>query len=413
MRFTKKEEEMLEGRYGGAVQKSMELLVAVGECYGAERFVEVGSAHLSCANPVSAGKGGTRFIKEMAEKGGKFAVPTTTNPASLDPWAWREMGFSERLYQEQLSVSNAIAEMGGFVCNTCTPYLIGHVPRMRENISWSESSAVIYANSVLGSRTNREGAPSALAAGLTGRTPAYGYHLAENRHGKLKIIVNGTLLKGATDYATLGYFGGKIAQDRVPIFTGIPQSVSLHELKYLGAALATSGTVGLFHLVGVTPEAPTEEIASGHKKIGSSDTFEFTLKELKETEESISKIGPEEIDLVILGCPHASIEQIKEYIEVLSGRRVKDKAEIWILVSHMIKKYAENIGYAKKIESTGAKLVSDTCPSPMPGGFFKSRGYRAFATDSPKMAYYASTTQDVPCHYGSLDKFVDVVTKRI
>jgi hypothetical protein len=114
-----------------------------------------------------------------------------------------------------------------------------------------------------------------------------------------------------------------------------------------------------------------------------------------------------------LGCPHASIEQIKEYIEVLSERRVKDKVEIWILVSNMIKKYAENIGYAKRIESTGAKLVSDTCPSPMPGGFFKSRGYRAVATDSPKMAYYASTTQDVPCHYGSLDKFVDVVTKRI
>jgi predicted aconitase len=411
MDLTQEEQLMLDGAYGDAVQKAMELLVAVGECYGAERMVPVASAHLSCANPVTAGKGGSIFIKNMAEKGGKFIVPTTTNPTSLDPWAWQEMGYSERLYQEHSALSGAIAEMGGFLCNTCVPYLIGHAPRMREHIAWAESSAILYANAVLGARTNREGGPTALASGLTGRTPAYGYHLDENRYGKLKVEVNAHL-KGDTDYGTLGYFVGRIAQNRVPILQGIPPSVSQHELKCLGAALATSGSVAHFHVVGVTPEAPTEEVATGLKRISSSDTFEFGQEELQKTEESISKIGPEEADLVVLGCPHPSIDQIKNYAEVFSGRRVKSRVEIWILTSNAIRKYADDIGYANILDSAGVRLVSNTCPSPMPLDFFKKQGYRGAATDSPKMVYYISATKGVPCYYGSLDKFVDIVTNK-
>lgn len=409
MKLTKEENKMLEGKYGEAVQKALELLVAVGECYGAEKMVPVASAHLSCANPVTAGKGGTIFIKGMAEKGGKFTIPTTTNPTSLDPWGWQEMGFSEEIYQEHAALSGALAEMGGFLCNTCVPYLIGHAPRMGEHVAWAESSAIIYANAILGGRTNREGGPSALAAGLTGRVPGYGYHLDENRHGKIKVKVNAKL-KGDTDYATLGYFAGKIAQDRVPIFSEIPPSISQDELKCLGAALATSGSVAHFHVVGVTPEAFTEEMAAGFKKVSSSDTFEFNLAELKKTEEFISRIGPEQADLVVLGCPHPSIAQIKRYAEVFSGKRVKSGVDIWILTSNLIKKYAEDIGYAGHLTSAGVRLAANTCPSPMPRDFFIKRGYRGAATDSPKMVYYISATKGIPCYYGSLDKFIDVVT---
>ncbi len=409
MKLTKEEKEMLEGKYGEAVQKAMELLVALGECYEAERMILVASAHLSCANPVTAGKGGSIFIKSMAEKGGKFVVPTTTNPTSLDPWAWQEMGYREELFQEHQALSEAIAEMGGFLCNTCVPYLIGHAPRMREHVAWAESSAILYANAVLGSRTNREGGPSALASALTGRTPAYGYHLDENRYGKLKVKVD-VNLKGDTDYGTLGYFVGRIAQDRVPVLTGIPTFISQHELKCLGAALATSGSVAHYHVVGVTPEAPTEEAATGYNKIPSSDIFEFGSKELKKTEESISKIGPEEADLVVLGCPHPSISQIKNYAEVFSGRKVKNRIEVWILISNVLKRYAEDLGYAKIFKSAGVRLVSNTCPSPMPLDFFKKRGYRGAATDSPKMVYYISTTKGLPCYCGSLDKFIEVIT---
>jgi len=411
MKLTRKEQEMLDGKYGETMQNSMELLVALGDSYDAERMVSIGSAHLVSPNPISAGKGGTAFIKEIATKGGKFVVPTTTNPACLEPWSWREMGFSEELYLEQVALSQAIAEMGGFLCNTCIPYLIGHAPRMREHIAWGESSAVLYANAVCGARTNREGGPAALAAAIAGRTPLYGYHLDENRFGELE-IVNRVDLKCDSDYATLGYFIGKIAQNRVPIITGIPTTISQDEMKCLGAPFAVTGSISHYHIVGVTPEAPTEGVASGKKRIRSFDIHEFGLKEFKETEESLCVIGPEEAELVVLGCPHASITQLKKYAATLSERKVKPTVEIWILTSDVIKNYAKSLGIADSIESTGARLVTNTCPPAMPRDFFKKKGYRRVATDSPKMVYYVSTTKDALCYYGKLENFIDIVTRK-
>ena len=411
MKLTREEQEMLDGKHGDAVQQAMELLVAVGECYDAQEMVRVSSAHLSSANPVSAGKGGKSFIKEMAEKGGKFVIPTTINPACLEPWAWREMGFSEEFHQEHLAFNEVIAKMDGLYCNSCTPYLIGHVPRFGEHIAWCESSALIYANAVLGSRTNREGAPTGLAAGITGRTPYHGYHLQENRYGTLKIMVN-TTLRGESDYGILGDFAGRIALNRVPIFTGIPPSVSRDELKCLGAALPTSGSVTHYHVVGVTPEAPTEEIATGPNKIGSSDTFEFGPRELKETGEAFCRAAPEETNLFYTGCPHVSIEEVKKYAQILAGRKLKNNVDFWITITHAIKTYAEDIGYAQIIEASGARLLSNTCPNSMGKGFFKKLGYQVVATDSPKMAYYIPTTQDVRLYYGRLEDFIDVVTTK-
>ena len=409
MKLTRKEQEMLDGKRGDAVQKAMEILVAVGECYDAEKFVPINSVHLAPANPVNSGKGGVRFVKDMAKRGGIFVVPATSNPESVDPEVWQEMGFSEELYQEQKGLSEAFAKMGAYVCGTCTPYIIGHVPRMGEHVAWCESSAIVYVNSVLGGRTNREGGPSSLASGLTGRTPAHGYHLDEHRSGKLKIMIDADL-KGVTDYSTLGYFAGKIAQDRVPVFTGMPPSVTLHELKYLSAALATSGSVALYHAVGVTPEAPTEEAACGHKKIRSSDIFNFGTRELKETEDSLSGARPEEANLVVLGCPHASIEHLRTYAMTLSGRKAKDTVEIWILIPSTIKGYAERMGYAKIFASAGVRLLSNTCPLLMPADYFKRQGFSVMATDSSKLASYIPNARNVTCCYGSLDTFVDAVT---
>jgi predicted aconitase len=410
MKLTREEQEMLDGKHGAAVQKAMELLVAVGDSYNAEHMVPIGSAHLVSANPIGAGKGGTTFIRELAEQGATFKVPTTTNPASLELWKWKEMNYTEDLYQKQETVSGHIARMGGILCNTCTPYLIGHTPRMGEHVAWGESSAVLFLNAVLGARTNREGGPSAIAAAIAGRTPAYGYHLDENRCGQLK-IVNTADLKGDSDYATLGYFVGKIAVDRVPVITGISPSVTQDNLKCLGTPFAVTGSVSHYHVVGVTPEAPTEEEATGSRKIGPSDTVEFGEKEFRETEASLSAIGPEEANLVILGCPHASITQLKAYAGVLSGRKVKSGMEMWVQTMHSVKAYAEDIGLADVIESTGAKLVCNICPAAMPRDFFKKQGYSGAATDSAKMVYYVTTTQDTPCFYGRLEAFIHTVTR--
>jgi predicted aconitase len=264
MRLTKEEKEMLEGIHGYPVQKSMEILVGLGECFDAEKMIPVSSAHI-LSTLGGIGEGGNLFIQEMANKGGKFTIFTDTNPLSIEPWLWKDFGISEEFAQEEISLNNTCSKMGAFLCNTCTPYLIGHNPQFRQHVAWNESSAIVFANSVLGARTNREGGPSALAAALTGRVPEYGYHLDRNRHGNFGVVVNATL-NHLHDYGTLGYFIGKIAEDKVPVFFGIPHSVHWDELKHLGAAVATSGSVALFHVIGVTPEALTEEAAFGPRR---------------------------------------------------------------------------------------------------------------------------------------------------
>ncbi len=234
---------MLDGEKGYPIQKAMQILVALGESFGAEKMLEVSSIHMPGASIVVAGEAGTKFVEEMQLKGGEFSAYTTTNPAAIDSSQWAELGIDEGDARLQTRLTRAYEMMGAVACSTCTPYFLGNVPRLGEHIAWGESSAVAFSNSVLGARTNREGGPSALAAALTSRVPAYGFHLKDNRHGTLLIRV-AVPLKGVTDYGTLGYFAGAIAKQDTPVFTGIPLDVGLDELKALSAALASSGAGG-------------------------------------------------------------------------------------------------------------------------------------------------------------------------
>ena len=382
---------MLEGKYGDPVQKSMEILVSLGECYDAEKMIPVTSAHLLYSFS-SVGKGGAFFIQEMANKGGKFIIFSDTNPSNP--------------VQEQIGLIRAFTKMGAFLSDTCTPYLVGNVPRMSEHIAWNESSAIVFANSVLGARTNREGGPSALAAAMTGRVPEYGYHLDQNRYGDLRILVTARL-RDSHDYGSLGYLIGKIAEDKVPVLIGIPPSVSLDELKLLGAAIATSGSVTMYHAVGVTPEAPTEKAAFGPKKIKDLQTFEVGPRELQETEEVLSTAKARHVDLVILGCPHASIGELREIAQLLSGKKLKSGVELWIFTSRMVQNYAETMGYKNIIEGSRAKLICNTCPVTMYQKSLKNLGSLIAATNSAKLAYYSAQGKDDLIHYGSLERCIE------
>lgn len=404
MHLTREENEMIEGKYGYPVQRSMEILVSLGECYDAEKMIPATSAHFLYSLS-SVGKGGALFIQEMADKVGKFIIFSTTNPSNVDP-SWDDLGISENFVQEQTLLVHDFIKMGAFLSDTCTPYLVGHVPRFSEHVAWNESSAIIFANSVLGARTNREGGPSALAAALTGRVPEYGYHLDQNRYGDLRILVTARL-REPHDYGTLGYFIGKIAEDKVPVLIGIPPSVSLDELKLLGAGAATSGSVAMYHAVGITPEAPTDEAAFGPRKIKDLQTFEFSTKELRETEELLSTAKAREVDLVIFGCPHASIGELREIARLLSGKRLKTGMELWISTSRMVKTYAEVMGYKNIIEESGAKLICNTCPISLYRISSKYLGLRIAATNSAKMAFYFPQGKDVLMHYGSLERCIE------
>ncbi|MFC1592774.1 aconitase X [Candidatus Omnitrophota bacterium] len=407
MLLTKHETEALEGKFGRPVQKSMEILLGLGECYEAERMISVTSTHI-LASPGIILKGGIQYMQELADMGGKFVTFTTTNPSAIDPRLYNntEIGISEESFSEQMGLTKALVQMGVFLSNTCTPFLVGHVPRFGQHIAWSESSAVVFANSVLGARTNREGAPGSIAAALTGKVPAYGYHLDQNRYGELEISVN-TELNHFHDYGTLGWFVGKVAGDRVPVLTGITPSVSWDELKLLGAAAATSGGVALYHVVGVTPEAPTKEAAFGNNMSKDWPRFEFREKQLRETEESISKANEKEVQLVVLGCPHASIAEIRDIARLLSNKKLRPGVQLWISTPRIITTYAENMGYIKKIEESGARVISDVCPLAVSKELLYKYGPRVAATNSAKLAHYMAPIQGRFLHYGSIERCVE------
>jgi hypothetical protein len=232
---------------------------------------------------------------------------------------------------------------------------------------------------------------------------------------ELKILVT-TPLKDPYDYGTLGYFAGRVAQDKVPVFNGIPSNISWDALKHLGAAAATSGSVALYHVVGVTPEAPTEEVAFGQKKIKDWQTFEFGEKELRETEASLSKATPEEVDLVLLGCPHASITEFREIAHALSGRRLKSGVEVWISTSRMVKTYAEIMGYTNIIESAGAQILCGTCPVWMFEPLASDLRPRVICTNSAKLTYalglYRAKGQAIEVYYGSMGRCIEAATHK-
>ena len=246
------EKEMLSGSQGHATKKSMEILVALGEIYGAKRMVPVTSVQVSGVSYKNLGDAGIEFLSELAEDG-RARVKTTLNPAGMDLTNWKLQGINSRFASKQLEVIDAYRRLGLEISCTCTPYLAGNEPGFREHIAWGESSAVVYANSVLGARTNREGGPSALAASLTGRTPLYGYHLDENRVATLMVDV-GVPLNTPEDFAAMGYSIGKVSKNGVPYFGGVREA-GVEESKELSAALASSGGVAMFHIAGVTPEA--------------------------------------------------------------------------------------------------------------------------------------------------------------
>ncbi|MGC9060171.1 MAG: aconitase X, partial [Thermoplasmata archaeon] len=299
-------------------------------------------------------------------------VLTFLNPAGMDIENWKELGFPQDFVEKQLRIIEAFRKMGIIISATCTPYLSGNLPTFKEHIAWSESSAVSFANSVLGARTNREGGPSALASAILGRTPNYGLHLDENRKPDFHVQVEATL-KTEADFGALGYYVGKIVKDKIPYFTGIKMA-GVDALKALGAAMAASGAVALYHIEGITPEA-------GNYSPSGLEKIHVTEKEMKETY-TILNTG-EEPDIVILGCPHSSLNEIRYLTELLEGKKLRKP--VWICTSRAVKELAKRMGYAAKIEEAGGKIVADTCTVVAP---VEAMGFKTIGVNSGKAANY-------------------------
>jgi predicted aconitase len=317
------------------------------------------------------------YVKD-ASQGAAFKIPATLNSIGIDYEDWEKIGFPEEFSHKQIELSQCYKKMGAIAVNTCTPYLTGSLPVFGEHIAWGESSAIVFANSVLGARTNREGGPTALAAAITGRVPAYGLHLDENRRGTHLIRVE-KQPKTDKDFAALGYFAGQIAGNGTPVFEGIKKHPSIENFKSLGAALASSGASALFHMIGHTPEAPEKSCVIGD----DAAPVVFGQGEYDQVCEKFSLFGA--IDFVVIGCPHASIIEIRDIARMLEGKKIK--SGLWVCTARQVKSLADAMGYSKSIIDAGGEIICDTCP--VLCATLTQRGYKTVATNSGKMAHYA------------------------
>jgi phosphomecalonate degydratase large subunit len=399
MILTAEEQAILDGDLGRAARKSMEILVALGEIYEAERMLPVTSVQIAGVSYDNLGEAGLEFLQEMADGGGQARVLATLNPAGMDVENWQALDIPADFAANQQRVLEAFGRMGVQVTCTCTPYLSGNTPGFGEHIAWAESSAVCYANSVLGARTNREGGPSALAAALTGRTPAYGYHLDENRAPAITIDVR-LAVQGTHLFGALGRAIGEQLERRhvkpVPYILGVERA-SLEELKSFCASLATYGGAALFHLPGITPEA--ERLAP------PDESLVITQAEIDLATAALNDAGDGEVDFVSLGCPHLSIDEIARLAELLRDRTVMK--EFWITTARPTKRLADGLGYTQVIEASGAKFAVDTCcvVAPIKGRF------TALATDSAKACYYAYSKNKFKTRFLPLDDVVRLAVK--
>jgi predicted aconitase len=385
MKLAGAEQRMFDGEAGEAARESMDILVALGRIYGAERMVPVTSVQVSGVSYKTIGDAGLEYLKGLAGKGAKARVPTFLNPAGMDSAQWKEMRIPEDFAKKQIEILEAYAKMGISKTCTCAPYFIGIRPKKGEHVAWAESSAVAFANSVLGARTNREGGPSALAAAICGVTPYYGLHIEKNRIANVVVDVKCNL-KSIADFGALGMAVGRLAKNRYPAFHGI-KAAGEPALKVLGASMAATGSVPIFFIEGITPE---------YALAGKPEIIVITEKDiLAEKKATDSGLKP---NLVTIGCPHASLDEIREVARLVGAR--KPTCEFWVCTSRKIKEDANRLGLSLPIEAAGGRIVADTCMVVCP---LEEMGYVVTGTDSGKAAAYLPNLCKQKVAFGDLE----------
>ncbi len=309
MHLTREEEKMLDGEYGIAAEKMLRILVKMGEIFEADRLIPVKSAQISGVSYRTIGDAGLHFLKTL--EGAKVRVPTTLNPLAFDEDYLDALHVDDDMYRKQMEIIKAYLGMGVKPTMTCTPYYFDNVPKFGEHIAWAESSAVIYANSIIGARTNREGSVSALASAITGRTPNYGMHVEENRKATHLIEVNFEM--EAEHYPLLGLWIGHNVN-------GIPYlriRGDEDDFKLMGAAMAASGSISMYHVENFTPEY----------RNALHDEIERLVVERGDIEDYA---GDEiDVDLVAIGCPHVSTAEMRKIAEFLRGKRKEKPGGRW------------------------------------------------------------------------------------
>jgi len=415
MRLNAEHKQILDGKRGKILQQAMIDLVNYGTAMGAEEFVPITSAHTSfwgiskvarCFPPRRRELTGDD-IAGFKESISSIRVKpnTTVNPGLVDLEKWRGMGSTEATYTAAMEAVEVAKKCGILSTFSCIPYLVGNAPTMGEHCSWCETSAIIYCNSILGARTNRESHETSLYSALLGITPKYGMHFAENRKGTHLIDVQ-CEIENLSDWGALGYFTGHKVGVGIPVFTNLKRPI-VEEVMQLGAAINVPGSTAIYHIPGVTPEAPNMEAAFGTN--APEQTYVFDEAAKRKVYEYLNHEPEGKVDLVFLGCPHATLYQIRDICRMIEGKHVAKDTRLWIMTSHSIRASADRLGYGQIIEASGGELYVDGCLL-MPFIYAPAKKPRMdrVATDSVKQAFSVRRSYGSRMFFGNTERCIEI-----
>lgn len=356
--LTGSDREMLAGKDGPARQLAMRVVLAIARLQGARRLIDVTRCHLDCC--IYTGPVSVTIAERMRDLGAKVRVPTTLNAISIDRRQWRILGVREDLAEAVERQTDAYLAMGARPSFTCAPYLLDMPPKMGEHIGWAESNAVAFANSVLGAKTAKYPDYLDLCVALTGRAPYSDCHLDENRKARVRIDVDMPPHADDAFYPLLGYLAGMLSPHEIPVLTGLEATgPSPDDLKAFAAAFATTSAAPMFHIVGITPEAPDLASALGDDAIANSVRIGAT--ELLVAWKKLNGTDVAPVACVAIGNPHSSFEELALIARLCAGRLKSDRTQAIITTSRAMLARARTAGVTQALEQFGFRLVTDTC----------------------------------------------------
>jgi len=396
------QEKVLGGEDGEAKQFAMEIATKVGDAVGADSLVPIKSAHV-LAHYSSLHDAGIDVLERFANTGGKFSVPTSVDPASIDLQNWRSFGIPEEFARQQFRLCDAYAKLGGMNCWSCVQYQVCNFPKRGETVAWAESSAVVFANSVLGVRSNKITAGLDVACAVLGLTPKFGMLEDENRVAKIAFRL-GIPAMNDLDYRSVGFLIGRSSGTRIPALLDLPASITSDQIKHLGAGAAAAGPITMIHFPGITPGIGSLSDASSGERV---EEVEITRAGLDEIEADLNQTS-EIPDLVAFGVPHLSVNELGELARMLEGRRLASGVRMYAYTSSQAYDMAKRTGILSTIEQSGARITQSTDAEISP---LKLMGIDTVMTNSAKLAEIVSSEGDIKVRYSPQREIIDEVTR--
>ena len=420
MKLTDKEKEILNGGYGSGRKRAMQYLVDIGEALNAEKMVDIEQAHCESVEGVMAGAAAEFYMdwpETFLENVDSFAVPTTINSKCIDMTRAKDAGYTpeavEVVKKTMLIAEKRMESRGGIPVYSCAPFG-PMLPHFGQHIAITESGVSHYANSVLGARTHQHTVGSALAAAVIGKVPFWGRHLSENRYGQILVKFREDLKRDELDYSdigTLAYWVGRMAEDRIPVWTDL-EHMDHGELLYWSIGQCLSSGYEMEHAVGITPEAPTTEAALGPNK--SVDTIVAGKKELEDAYAYLSNAKQNEIDLVVFGCPHLTVGQLAGIAKLLNGKKIHSGVKLICATSGYMRQVAESVGAVAMIEKAGGVVTQDACAGTCSYASIPQLvGFTTVVTNSATAAAYIPGISGgkIGVHYRNTEKCIEAAIK--